>query len=122
MSQELTNKFNALAIDVLEKKIKLLEQEKRILEQQVLYWRVESHTNEGRWIRALEDLNKFYNERRNNEWQPISTAPIGELVICLWGHRTIGTQIFYHPTDLTNTYAKYWMAIPPVPNDNERHP
>ena len=67
MSQELTNKFNALAIEVLEKKIKLLEQEKRILEQQVLYWRVESHTNEDRWIRALEDLNKFYNERRNND-------------------------------------------------------
>ena len=66
MSQELTNKFNALAIEVLEKKIKLLEQEKRILEQQVLYWRVESQCNEGRWIRALEDLNKFYNERRNN--------------------------------------------------------
>ena len=67
MSQELTNKFNALAIEVLEKKIKLLEQEKRILEQQVLYWRVESQCNEGRWIRALEDLNKFYNERRNND-------------------------------------------------------
>jgi len=66
MSKELTDKFNALAINVLEKKIALLEQEKRILEQQVLYWRVESQSNEGRWIRALEDLNKFYNERRNN--------------------------------------------------------
>jgi hypothetical protein len=66
MSQDLTDKLNALAIDVLEKKIALLEQEKRILEQQVLYWRVESQCNEGRWIRALEDLNKFYNERRNN--------------------------------------------------------
>jgi hypothetical protein len=66
MSQELTNKFNVLAIDVLEKKIKLLEQEKRILEQQVLYWRVESQCNEGRWIRALEDLDKYYKERREN--------------------------------------------------------
>ena len=66
MSKELTDKFNALAIDVLEKKIKLLEQEKRILETQVLYWRVESQSYEGRWIRALEDLDKYYKERREN--------------------------------------------------------
>ena len=57
----------------------------------------------------------------SQQWQPISTVPLGELVICLWGHRTIGTQIFDHPTDRSRGYAKYWMRIPPVPNDNERH-
>ena len=66
MSKELTDKFNALALDVLEKQVKLLEQEKKILEQQVLYWRVECRSYEGRWIRALEDLDKYYKERRDN--------------------------------------------------------
>ena len=66
MSKELTDKFNALALDVLEKQVKLLEQEKKILEQQVLYWRVEAQCYEGRWIRALEDLDKYYKERRDN--------------------------------------------------------
>jgi hypothetical protein len=66
MSKQLTDKFNALAIDVLEKKIALLEQEKKILESQVLYWRVEAQSYEGRWIRALEDLDKYYKERREN--------------------------------------------------------
>lgn len=66
MSKELTDKFNALALDVLEKQVKLLEHEKKILEQQVLYWRVEAQCYEGRWIRALEDLDKYYKERRDN--------------------------------------------------------
>ena len=66
MSKELTDKFNALALDVLEKKVKLLECEKRILEQQVLYWRVEAQSYEGRWLVALEDLDKYYKERRDN--------------------------------------------------------
>lgn len=66
MSKELTDKFNALALDVLEKQVRLLEQEKKILEQQVLYWRVEAQCYEGRWIRALEDLDKYYKERRDN--------------------------------------------------------
>ena len=57
----------------------------------------------------------------SQQWQPIATVPLGELVICLWGHRTIGTQVFYWPNDVKETYAKYWMSIPPVPNDNERH-
>jgi hypothetical protein len=39
--------------------IRRLERENKILETQVLYWRTESQCNEGRWIRALEDLNKF---------------------------------------------------------------
>ena len=66
MSKELTDKFNALALDVLEKQVRLLEQEKKILEQQVLYWRVEAQCYEGRWIRALEDLDKYYKERRDS--------------------------------------------------------
>ena len=66
MSKELTDKFNALALEVLEKQVKLLECEKKILEQQVLYWRVEAQSYEGRWIRALEDLDKYYKERRDN--------------------------------------------------------
>ena len=66
MSKELTDKFNALAIDVLEKKIALLEQEKKILESQVIYWRVEAQSYEVRWVRALEDLDKYYKERRDN--------------------------------------------------------
>ena len=65
MSKELTDKFNALALDVLEKQVKLLEQEKKILEQLVLYWRVEAQCYEGRWIRALEDLDKYYKEQRD---------------------------------------------------------
>ena len=65
MSKELTDKFNALALDVLEKQVKLLEQEKKILEQQVLYWRVEAQCYEDRWIRALEDLDKYYKEQRD---------------------------------------------------------
>ena len=66
MSKELTDKFKDLAIDVLETKVKHLEQEKKLLEQQVLYWRIECRSYEGRWIRALEDLDKYYKERRDN--------------------------------------------------------
>ena len=66
MSKELTDKFNALALDVLEKQVKLLECDKKILEQQVLYWRVEAQSYEGRWLCALEDLDKYYKERRDN--------------------------------------------------------
>ena len=66
MSKELTDKFNALALNVLEKQVKLLEREKNVLEQQVLYWRIEAQSYENRWIRALEDLDKYYKERRDN--------------------------------------------------------
>jgi len=68
-----------------------------------------------------EDLRNQIKDLVCQQWQPIATVPLGELVICLWGHRTIGTQIFDHPTDRARGYAKYWMRIPPVPNDNERH-
>jgi len=85
-----------------------------ILKNEANYWRIEANHSHAQWERAMEDLEKY-------RWQPIATVPLGELVICLWGHRTIGTQIFDHPTDRARGYAKYWMRIPPVPNDNERH-
>jgi len=65
--------------------------------------------------------NEIKELKISQQWQPIATAPLNELIICLWGHRTVGTQIFYGPCDVKTTYAKYWMRIPPVPNDNERH-
>jgi hypothetical protein len=60
-------------------------------------------------MKTLDELDKY-------RWQPIATAPLNELVICLWAHNTIGTQIFYGPGDLKTTYAKYWIPIPPLPN------
>ena len=85
-----------------------------ILKNEANYWRIEANHSYSQWEQAMEDLEKY-------RWQPIATVPLNELVICLWGHRTIGTQIFYGSGDIKTTYAKYWMRIPPVPNDNERH-
>jgi hypothetical protein len=56
----------------------------------------------------------------NQRWQPIATVPLGELVICLWGHRTIGSQIFDSQHDVKYATAKYWIPMPKLP-DNERH-
>lgn len=87
---------------------------KYVLKNEANYWRTEANQSHAQWEHTMEELEKY-------QWQPIATVPLGELVICLWGHRTIGTQIFDHPTDRSRGYAKYWMRIPPVPNDNERH-
>ena len=86
----------------------------QILKNEANYWRIEANHSHAQWERAMTDLEKY-------RWKPIATAPLNELVICLWGHRTVGTQIFYGPGDIKTTYAKYWIPIPPVPNDNERH-
>ena len=56
----------------------------------------------------------------NQRWQPMSTVPLGELVICLWGHRTIGSQIYDSQHDVKYATAKYWIPMPKIP-DNERH-
>jgi hypothetical protein len=56
----------------------------------------------------------------NQRWQPIATVPLGELVICLWGHRTIGSQIFDSQHDVRYATAKYWTPMPKLP-DNERN-
>jgi hypothetical protein len=56
----------------------------------------------------------------NQRWQPIATVPLGELVICLWGHRTIGSQIYDSQHDVKYATAKYWIPMPKLP-DNERH-
>lgn len=56
----------------------------------------------------------------NQRWQPMSTVPLGELVICLWGHRTIGSQIYDSQHDVKYATAKYWIPMPKLP-DNERH-
>jgi hypothetical protein len=56
----------------------------------------------------------------NHRWQPIATVPLGELVICLWGYRTIGSQIYDSEHDVKYATAKYWIPMPKLP-DNERH-
>ena len=56
----------------------------------------------------------------NQRWQPIETVPLGELVICLWGHRTIGSQIYDSQHDVKYATAKYWIPMPKLP-DNERN-
>jgi hypothetical protein len=80
-----------------------------VLEKEANYWRTEANHVINQWMKTLDELDKY-------RWQPIATAPLNELVICLWAHNTIGTQIFYGPGDLKTTYAKYWIPIPPLPN------
>jgi hypothetical protein len=55
------------------------------------------------------------------QWQPISTVPLGELVICLWGHRTIGSQIYDSQHDVKYATAKYWIPMPKFPTNNGRN-
>jgi hypothetical protein len=67
-----------------------------------------------------EDLREQIKDLANQRWQPIATVPLGELVICLWGHRTIGSQIYDSQHDVKYATAKYWIPMPKLP-DNERH-
>ena len=68
-----------------------------------------------------EDLvNEIKELKTSQQWQPISTVPLGELVICLWGHRTIGSQIYDSQHDVKYATAKYWIPMPKFP-DNERN-
>ena len=55
----------------------------------------------------------------SQQWQPIATVPLGELVICLWGHRTIGSQIYDSQHDVKYATAKYWIPMPELPTNNE---
>ena len=56
----------------------------------------------------------------NQRWQPMSTVPFNQNVICLWGTCTIGSSIFFTDHDVKHSYAKYWIPMPELP-DNERH-
>ena len=57
----------------------------------------------------------------SQQWQPIATVPLGELVICLWGHRTIGSQIYDSQHDVKYATAKYWIPMPKFPNEDGRN-
>jgi hypothetical protein len=87
-----------------EKAITLIHQ----LECEVNYWRIEAQTDHGRWLRALEDLEKY-------RWQPIATVPFNQNVICLWATCTVGCSIFFTEHDVKSSYAKYWMPFPNPP-------
>jgi hypothetical protein len=54
----------------------------------------------------------------NQRWQPMSTVPLNQYVICLWGTCTIGSSIFFTDHDVKHSYAKYWIPMPKLP-DNE---
>ena len=104
---------NLIPIDIanaLGVAVENLNKENAQLKADMNYLTIENNSNHARWIKALEDLEKY-------RWQPIETVPLGELVICLWGHRTIGSMIFEDKHDVRYATAKYWTKLPPIPNN-----
>jgi hypothetical protein len=84
---------------------------KYVLKNEANYWRTEANQIHDQWEHSMQELEKHH-------WQPISTVPIGELVICLWGHRTIGSQIYDSQHDVKYATAKYWIPMPKFPNED----
>jgi hypothetical protein len=87
---------------------------KYVLKNEANYWRTEANQFHAQWKTTMEELEKY-------QWQPIATVPLGELVICLWGHRTIGSQIYDSQHDVKYATAKYWIPMPKFPTDNGRN-
>ena len=78
------------------------------LECEVNYWRIEAQTDHDRWLRVLEELEKY-------RWQPIATAPFKQRVIVLFGNGQVGTMIFDDASDFKTTYSTHWIPLPPLP-------
>jgi len=87
-----------------EKAITLIHQ----LECESNYWRIEAQSDHARWLRALEELEKY-------RWQPIAAAPFRQRIICLFSENKIGTMIFDDASDFKTTYATHWIPLPPLP-------
>ena len=77
------------------------------LECEVNYWRIEAQTDHGRWLRALEDLEKYC-------WKPISTAPFDTMILVLYQRGLIGTIIFDDGYEKDSSIT-HWTSIPPLP-------
>jgi len=75
------------------------------LECEVNYWRIEAQTDHDRWLRVLEELEKY-------RWQPIATAPFKQRVIVLFGNGQVGTMIFDDASDFKTTYSTHWIPLP----------
>ena len=78
------------------------------LECEVNYWRIEAQTDHDRWLRVLEELEKY-------RWQPIATAPFKQRVIVLFGNGQVGTMIFDDASDFKTTYSTHWIPLPTMP-------
>jgi hypothetical protein len=79
-----------------------------ILKNEANYWRIEANHAVNQFMNTLSELEKY-------RWQPINTAPFKQRVIVLFENGQVGTMIFDDHNDFKTTYAKYWIALPPLP-------
>ena len=77
------------------------------LEAEANYWRIEAQTDHGRWLRALEDLEKY-------RWQPIATAPFDTKILVLYHRGFISTLVLDSGYEKPSTIT-HWTSIPPLP-------
>ena len=78
------------------------------LECEVNYWRIEAQSDHARWLRALEELEKY-------RWQPIATAPYDTKIFVLYHLGFMGTLVLDSGYDVPKTIT-HWLPIPPLPN------
>jgi len=77
------------------------------LECEVNYWRIEAQTDHDRWLRVLEELEKY-------RWQPIATAPSGTMILVLYKRGLIGTIVFDAGYEKDSSIT-HWTSISPLP-------
>jgi hypothetical protein len=86
-----------------EKAITLIHQ----LECESNYWRIEAQSDHARWLRALEELEKY-------RWQPIETAPFDTMILALYHRGLIGTIVLDSGYEKPSTIT-HWTSIPSLP-------
>ena len=79
-------------------------------------------SEEKKWLSELFQIslnlrseNDELKKQMNYIWQPIKTAPIKQRILILYKDKMIGTRIYDDKDDIRDTYAVYWMPIPPFP-------
>jgi len=99
---------NLIPIDLANLAVENLNKEIAQLKSDINYLTIENNSNHARWLRALEDLEKY-------RWQPIETAPYDTMILALYHRGLIGTIVldsgYYKPKTIT-----HWIPIPPLPN------
>ena len=125
---------NLIPIDVANLAVENLNKEIAQLKADINYLTIENNSNHARWIRALEDLEKY-------RWQPIETAPKDGTQLLLycgdeWGGIIVGHYgelIFYNDatgdeeieicwqSGLEKFRVTHWQPLPKLPGNNDNN-